>query len=149
MEKFLALQDDKKYQTPWERSFNTSFDGPSINLSIWKKFSAEMQNKGCKGLLPFIPCAWHIVNTSFHKGIEVFLHEWKQLAYGLHAWFKISNCKKEYFIKLSEEIKITDGSMFLRHVPTLWLTLGPVLQRITDRWDDAKFLNISTKPKRV
>ena len=34
-----------------------------------RKLNAEMQNKGIKGLPPFIPHTFHIVLTAFYKGV--------------------------------------------------------------------------------
>ena len=62
----------------------------------------------------------------------------EQLAFDLHAWFKQSPCKIEDFAKLAESTNLEDVSLFLLHVSTRWLTLSPALERIINRWDDAK-----------
>ena len=67
----------------------------------------------------------------------------EQLAFDLHAWFKLSPCKQEHFRSLSENTNINEASLFLRHVNSRWLTLVSALEKMIARWDDAKtyFLN--------
>ena len=105
---------------------------------MWRELNDEMKKRGYKGLLPFIACTLHIVHNAFHKGIASLDQEVEQLAFDLHAWFKQSPCKIEDFAKLAESTNLEDVSLFLRHVSTRWLTLSPALERIINRWDDAK-----------
>ena len=40
----------------------------------------------------------------------------EQLAFYLNQWFKISPCKQEDFRNLSDDVKIEEEALFLRHV---------------------------------
>ena len=93
---------------------------------------------GHNGLLPFISCRIHVVHNAFQNGIVALRQDVEGLAYNLHAWSKRSSCKEEDFRELSDSTTIEDESLFVRHVDTRWLTLCPVLERIVERWDNAK-----------
>ena len=134
---WYELIDDDSYGIPLHSFFNTSSDGPHINKAVWRELNEEMKKRGYKGLLPFIACTLHIVHNAFHKGI-VSLDQVEQLAFDLHAWVKQSPCKIEDFAKPAESTNLEDVSLFLRYVSTRWLTLSPALERIINRWDDAK-----------
>ena len=50
----------------------------------------------------------------------------------------ISPWKQEDFRNLSDDVKIEEGALFLRHVDCRCLTIAPALERILKRWEDAK-----------
>ena len=52
----------------------------------------------------------------------------------IHSFFKISSARREDFklIQLEEEIQT---HTFLRRVPSRWLTLGPVVDRLIEQWE--------------
>ena len=65
--KFQDLQNDKEYNTPWERLFNISSDGPNINKSIWQLLSDSLTSRefswfmwSCRESSSFVHCkeAW-------------------------------------------------------------------------------------------
>ena len=60
------------------------------------------------------------------------------LVLDLHAWFKNHPCKKDDFMKLSDDAAIENEALFLRHVITRWLTLSATLKRVLERWSLAK-----------
>ena len=78
------------------------------------------------------------MHTAFQKGISIYGEDCEQLAFDLNQWFKISPCKQEDFRNLSDDVKIEEEALFLRHVDSRWLTLAPALERILKRWEDAK-----------
>ena len=97
-----------------------------------------MNKMGHNGLLPFISCTIHVVHNAFQNGIVALRQDVEGLAYNLHAWSKRSPCKEEDFRELSDSTTIEVQSLFLLHVHTRWLTLCLVLERIVERWDNAK-----------
>ena len=87
-----SLRHNEKYNLPWGRLFNISTDGPNINKSIWKLLNEELRSNDSNdfnGLLPFISCTLHTVNNAFRKAIMVLGEDAEQLAFDLHAWFKV------------------------------------------------------------
>ena len=106
--------------------FLTQSDGLHINKAVWRELNEEMKKRGYKGLLPFIACTLHIVHNAFHKGIASLDQEMEQLAFDPHCLVQ------------AESTNLEDVSLFLWHVSTRWLTLSPALERIINRWDDAK-----------
>ena len=84
-----SLRHNEKYNLPWGRLFNISTDGPNINKSIWKLLNEELCSNYFNGLLPFISCTLHTVNNAFRKAIMVLGEDAEQLAFDLHAWFKV------------------------------------------------------------
>ena len=55
---------------------------------------------GHPGLLPVFTCNMYVTHNGFHKGILVYGDDCEQLAFDLHAWFKLSTCKQEDFQSL-------------------------------------------------
>ena len=79
--------------------------------------------------------------NAFRNGIVALLQDVEGLAYNPHAWFKRSRCKEEDFRELSDSttIEVLKMSLFSYDMLTQrWLTLCGVLERIVERWDDAK-----------
>ena len=85
----------------------------------------------------------YVTHNGFRNGIMVCGDDCEQLAFDLHAWFKLAPCKQEDFRSLSEDTNINDSAFFLRHVNSRWLMLVPASEKMIARWDDVKtyFLN--------
>ena len=130
-----------------EKLSNLSLDGPNINKGLHRRVDAYLrEGTNRSGLLDFHPCPLHKVHTGFHRGICTYGHDVENLAFELHSWFKISPCKREDFMLVSVEfcseivfaVFNRDEALFYRHVETRWLTLVPALEKVEERWDDAK-----------
>lgn len=137
---FASFIADKDFDIPWERLISLSSDGPAINKKLYGLLRNKLKALKLGPLLPFIPCSLHIVHKAFFKGVSSLPLDVDQLAFDLHAWFKRQPCKKEDFLLLAKgcDLSTCCESLFLRHVNSRWLTLSPALQRIFERWDDAK-----------
>ena len=68
------------------------------------------------------------------KTLEAYGSPVDDLTVDIHSFFKISLARREdfKFIQLEEEV---DTHTFLRHVPSRWLTLGPVVDRLIEQWE--------------
>ena len=79
-------------------------------------------------------CNLHVVHNSFCKALEAYGTPVDDLAVDIHSFFKISSARREdfKFIQLEEEM---ETHTFLRHVPSRWLTLGPVVDRLIEQWE--------------
>ena len=97
----------------------------------------QVERNGTQGLVTiyklYNPCCTECLSQRHSR----FMAKWG-LAYDFDAWFKRSPCKGKDFRKPSDLTTIEDGSLFPKHLDTRWLTLGLVLERIVERWDDAK-----------
>ena len=49
----------------------------------------------------------------------------------IHSFFKISSARREDFKFIQQEE--VETHIFLRHVPSRWLTLGPVVDRLIEQ----------------
>ena len=130
-----------------ERFAHLSTDGPNITKSLHKLLDGHLKEvQLCKGLLGFNPCNLHKCHNGFHKGIVVYGKEVESLAFELHAWFKLSPCKREDFMEVAAELQDAtvfavferNEALFYRHVETRWLTLVPALIKIESRWNQTK-----------
>lgn len=85
------IMNSDEYDIPWERLFFLSSDGPNINKAVWRKLNEKIKGKGYKGLVALITCTLHIMHNAFRKGTSVggFGEMAEQLAFDLHAWFKV------------------------------------------------------------
>ena len=90
----LSLMHDKDINLPWEKCFNISSDGPNINKKTWRLLNEELRKTGHPGLLPLFTCNMHVTHNGFHKGILVYGDDCEQLAFDLHAWFKLGHSQR-------------------------------------------------------
>jgi len=74
-------------------------------------------------------CNIHVVHNAFGKGLDKFEREVEELAIDLHSLFRYSSARREDFKFVELQLDI-EQNMFLRHVPTRWLSLQPVNTRI-------------------
>ena len=125
---------------------NLSTDGPNINKGLHRRLDQRLKEDLHHGLLSFNPCVLHKVHTGFHNGLLQYGKDLENLAFDLHAWFKIAPCKREDFMQVAVDFQNEaifsvfqrNEALFYRHVECRWLTLVPALQKVEERWNQAK-----------
>ena len=152
---FKNSVSDKTFDILWNQLISLFSDGPAINKKLYKLLNDELSEFKLGPLLPFVPCTLHIIHKAFFKGIASLPLDVDQFAFDLHVCFKAQPCKKEDFLLLAKgcDLSICYKTLFLRHVNSRWLTLTPALQRILERWENARnyflvFLAIDKKKKK-
>ena len=66
----------------------------NINKVIWRELDGGLKERGYKDLIEFINCTLHVMRNGFRKGTTAkggLGKMIKQLAFNLHAWFKVVN----------------------------------------------------------
>ena len=131
---FKSFVSDKNFDILWNRLVSLFSDGPTINKKLYKLLNDELSEFKLGPLLPII------VHKAFFKGIASLPLDVDQFAFDLHACFKTQPCKKEDFLLLAKgcDLSTCYKTLFLRHVNSRWLTLTPALQRILERYEDAR-----------
>ena len=111
-----------------------SSDGPNVNKTIFRAVNTSLKVAGNPGMINIGTCNLHVVHNSFCKALEAYDTPVDDLAVDIHSFFKISSARREdfKFIQLEEEV---ETHTFLRHVPSRWLTLGPVVDRLIEQWE--------------
>lgn len=111
-----------------------SSDGPNVNKTIFRAVNKSLKESGNPGMINIGTCNLHVVHNSFCKALEAYGSPVDDLAVDIHSFLKISSARREdfKFIQLEEEV---DTHTFLRHVPSRWLTLGPVVDRLIEQWE--------------
>ena len=111
-----------------------SSDGPNVNKTIFRAVNTPLKGAGNPGMINIGTCNLHVVHNSFCKALEAYGTPVDDLAVDIHSFFKISSARREdfKFIQLEEEV---ETHTFLRHVPSRWLTLGPVVDRLIEQWE--------------
>ena len=98
----LTLDVLEDWSLPAEKFTNISTDGPNINKSLHQKLNSNLKESYLHpGLLPFNPCNLHKCHNAFNKGITIYGKDSENLTFELHAWFKISPCKREDFLQVT------------------------------------------------
>ena len=105
-----------------------SSDGPNVNKTIFGAVNTSLKGAGNPGMINIGTCNLHVVHNSFCKALEAYGTPVDDLAVDIHSFFMISSARREdfKFIQLEEEV---ETHTFLRHVPSQWLILGPVVDR--------------------
>ena len=89
-----------------EKFANISTDGPNINKSLHRKLYSKLKESYLHPrLLPFNPCNLRKCHNAFHKGITIYGKDSENLTFELHAWFKISLCKREDFLQVAFKLQ--------------------------------------------
>ena len=78
-------------------------------------------------------CNLHVVHNTFCKALEAYGTPVDDLAVDIHSFFKISSARREDFKFI--QVEEVETHIFLRHVPSRWLTLGPVVDRLIEQWE--------------
>ena len=124
-------------------------DGPNVNKTVFRTIDASLKESGFPGLVNVGTCNLHVVHNSFGKALEEFPLKVNDMAVEIHSFFKYSTCRTAdfRFTQLEEDV---EQHVFIRHVPTRWLTLGPVIDRITEQWAPlcSYFNELSKKPEK-
>ena len=111
-----------------------SSDGPNVNKTIFRAVNTSLKGAGNPEMINIGTCNLHVVHNSFCKALEAYGTPVDDLAVDIHSFFKISSARREdfKFIQLEEEM---ETHTVLRHVPSQWLTLGPVVDRLIEQWE--------------
>ena len=118
-----------------EKFANISTGGPNIKKSLHKKLDSKLKESYLSlpypGVLPFNPCNLYKCHNAFHKGITNYGKDSENLIFELHAWFKISPCKREGFPQVAFEFQNMEyfsknKALFYSHVNTM-VDIGPSL----------------------
>ena len=76
------------------------------NKSLHKKLDSKLKESYLHpGLLLFNPCNLHKCDNAFHKSITIYGKDSENLTFELHAWIKVSPCKREDFLQVVFELQ--------------------------------------------
>lgn len=117
-----------------------SMDGPNVNLSLLQKLNNALSKKSLPPLLNIGTCNLHIMHNALRKGLGKLEFDIDKFALDVHQWFRASPARKEDFHSLQVELldEALANHVFLRHVDTRWLTLGPVCDRLIEQYEVLK-----------
>ena len=84
-------------------------------------------------------CSIHIASNAFLEGIKGLKDNVNvdQFAIDLHFFFKLSSARREDYRGVSELTDVTTHYV-IKHCQTCWLSLGKVLVRIIEQYQDLK-----------
>lgn len=123
-----------------------SSDGPNVNKTIFRTVNKALKESGNPGMMNIGTCNLHVVHNSFCKALEDFHAPVDELAVDIHSFFKYSAARREdfKFAQLEEDV---ETHTFLRHVPSRWLTLGVVIDRLIEQWEPLEkyFMDLAKK----
>ena len=116
----LDFHDNSMFNLAWNYLYNIISDGSNINKDIWSELYGGLKERGHKGLVEFVNCTLYIIHNGFRKGIAAkggLGKTIEQLAFNLHAWFKIVNIFMFFEINfLKKFVKIAISFYVSRHI---------------------------------
>ncbi len=128
-------------------------DGPNVNKTVFRLINDQVIEVRKKPLVDIGSCSLHIVHNAFGVGIAVYGSDAQEFGMDMHSHFKASPARQED-LKDVQFLFDLEEHVFLRHVTSRWLTIGPVLERVIEQmlaivhiWDKYKKMKEEEKPK--
>ena len=120
---------------------------PNVNRSFKSKLAEELQKGGATLFLDIGTCSIHIANNAFLEGIKCLKDNVNvdQFAIDLHFFFKLSSARREDYRGVSELTDVTTHYV-IKHCQTCWLSLGKVLGRIIEQYENLNEYFLKTLP---
>ena len=125
------LKTLEKLVLPLKLVLSLGMGGPNVNKSILGKLD-ETKEKGFKPLdrCP-VSCLIHVCHNSFCKGVNQYGDNADELCMNLYYFFKNNPCRREDLFEIEETVDLEE-LVVLGHTQCRWLSLIPVLQRLTE-----------------
>ena len=122
-------------------------DDPNVNKSFKSKLAGELQSRGATHFLDVGTCSIHVANNAFLEGIKSLKDnvDVDQFAIELNFFFKLSAARGEDYRGVSELTDVTTHYV-TKHCQTRWLSLGKVLVRIIEQYENLKEYFLKTIP---
>lgn len=113
-----------------------SMDGPAVNLCAMKMLNAKLNKESVFSLIDFCTCVLHTMHNALKYGIGQLNFDVDNFATDIYHWFKLSAARREDFhnVQVSSLTESAANHVFLRHVNSRWLTLGPICDRIIEQY---------------
>lgn len=108
-------------------------DGPNVMKSLKKKLMHDVNPT----LLNIGECSLHKIHNTFAKGIEAFGNNVESTLMDAYHFFK-NSAVQSAVLKENQRCLGLPESVFLRHVSSRWLSLGPALDRFIEQYPALK-----------
>lgn len=106
-------------------------DGPNTNKNVKRRVNELLIKLRGKGLLNVGDCNLHVINNSFHRGLEIYGNDVSDVIVQVYNWFDGFPARLEAFQNYCQDKKYTYKTI-TKHVPSRWLTLGPAAERFRE-----------------
>lgn len=114
-----------------------STDGPNVMKSFRKKMQEAYRD-----IIDVGECCLHKVHNSFTRGLSAFGSDVEAAVVDVYYFFKNSSAQNE--LSKAEQVAFNlPENVFLRHVNSRWLTLGPAVERLTEQFLAVKSIVLS------
>lgn len=137
---------------PLNKMLMLGSDGPVVNQKVFRLINTEVMSSsgrdGSKSLLDIGTCNLHIGHNAFEKAINKFGKRAEDFCIDLYYYFDGYPSRKEDFAKSQQEKKVSQHE-FLKHVPSRWLTLGPVAERVIEQYPAITHFFLEMMAKKV
>ncbi|KAL1438379.1 hypothetical protein MTO96_047997 [Rhipicephalus appendiculatus] len=119
-------------------------DGPNVMKCLKKKLKQDVNPT----LLNIGECSLHKIHNGFAKGIDAFGSNVESTLLDTYHFFK-NSAVQSAVLKENQRYLGLPQSVFLRHVSSRWLTLGPALDRFIEQYPALKsvVLNAQQGPR--
>jgi hypothetical protein len=89
-EKIIETLVREDIRLPLSKLRSICSDGPNVNKTVWRVVNEKPVEVGFQGLLPLIPCSFHIVHNTFCVGLDLIGEDAEDLALDIHRWLHLS-----------------------------------------------------------
>ena len=109
-----------------------------------KSLTKKVKNDLNPNLIEIGTCNIHKVHNAFHHALENFGSNVESLGIELFYYFKSSAVMREDYEKAQSHEGIKKH-IFIRHVPSRWLTLNDVIERLDEQLPALKYYFLKSK----
>lgn len=139
----LLSETKKAIQDLPQNNFICFFsDGPNVMKAVKRKLKELHPN-----LIDVGECCIHKVHNAFSHGIDAFGSEVEAAVVDVYYFFK--SAVQSASIKAQQEVLQLPSNVFLRHLSSRWLTLGPALDRLIEQFPAIRSVVMSDSACRV
>ncbi|XP_070379490.1 uncharacterized protein [Dermacentor albipictus] len=118
-------------------------DGPNVMKSLKKKMQEAYPN-----IIDLGECCLHKVHNSFARGLNAFGSDIEGVVIDVYYFFK--NSAVQSAAMKAEQVTLgLPETVFLRHVSSRWLTLGPAVDRLIEQYPAVKKVLLSDTSRRT
>lgn len=133
---------------PLQNMLMLSSDGPNVNKKVLRLVNEAVKVcRSGKSLIDIGTCNIHIMHNAFMKGLQAHGQIISDVIITIYYFFDGWPTRNEQYETVQKQMGVPLHA-FIKHVPSRWLTLLPVAERIIEQWSTVTEYFLHVIPKK-